>query len=58
MTLRPARQLRFRSQEQFEQLTANALKSGKSLNEYILLAVEYAEKSIKLLKPQQPTEGA
>ncbi len=53
MNLRPARQLRFRSQEQFEQWTATALKKDLSLNEFILQAVEYAEKATQLLKPRE-----
>jgi len=45
VTLRPAMQLRFRDTVQFERVKQNAAKFEKSVNEYVLLAIEWAEEA-------------
>ena len=47
MKLRPAIQLRFRSPEQCKQIKAAAASKEISVNEYILCAIEYAERMTK-----------
>lgn len=51
MKHRPAIQLRFRDPEQFSRIKENAAANDLSVNEYVLLAIEFAEKEIAKLKP-------
>ena len=50
---RPSTILRFRNQEQLEQIRASAASRDLSVNEYILLAIEYAEEVQKEIEEKQ-----